>query len=344
MTWNSFYFDEVQNIFPKTVPTGIKHGTVTVIIDKTPIEVTTFRTEGDYTDNRRPDSVKFVSDIKYDLSRRDFTVNAMAYNPRVGIVDIFGGCEDLKAKILRAVGEPEKRFSEDALRILRLFRFASTLNYSIDENTLISAENSAPLVKNISRERIFAELLKAVCGTNTGILNKLLETDALNFLNLSSFNDLSILNKLPLKEELRLFAFLKLCQCDILATLKELRASNAQKKYCERLNSLTKSPLPQSKAEIKKRLYSTGNEEFYDYLEFISVTENEDVIKPKKLFDEIIKSKEPYLLEHLAINGTDLKSFGFTGEEIRELLFKALGYVTENPDKNQKEILIEYLM
>ncbi|MBR4073188.1 MAG: hypothetical protein IKK24_04515 [Clostridia bacterium] len=268
----------------------------------------------------------------------------MAYNPRVGIVDIFGGCEDLKAKILRAVGEPEKRFSEDALRILRLFRFASTLNYSIDENTLISAENSAPLVKNISRERIFAELLKAVCGTNTGILNKLLETDALNFLNLSSFNDLSILNKLPLKEELRLFAFLKLCQCDILATLKELRASNAQKKYCERLNSLTKSPLPQSKAEIKKRLYSTGNEEFYDYLEFISVTENEDVIKPKKLFDEIIKSKEPYLLEHLAINGTDLKSFGFTGEEIRELLFKALGYVTENPDKNQKEILIEYLM
>ena len=142
--------EKVIELFEKTVPTGIKHGTVTVMIGNEPIEVTTFRTEGVYNDSRHPEDVEFVSDIREDLSRRDFTVNAIAYNEKTGIVDLFGGMSDLENKILRAVGDPEKRFREDALRILRLFRFASQLGFEIEENTLNSALSLKDGLENIS--------------------------------------------------------------------------------------------------------------------------------------------------------------------------------------------------
>ena len=145
---------EVSALFEKTVETGIKHGTVTVIIDRTPIEVTTFRTEGAYINHRRPDSVSFVSAVDEDLSRRDFTVNAMCYNHSEGLIDLFGGKADIENRILRAVGEPKARFCEDALRILRLFRFAATLGFSIEEKTLSAAIECAPFLKSISAERI----------------------------------------------------------------------------------------------------------------------------------------------------------------------------------------------
>ena len=132
--------DVVQSLFPKTAPTGIAHGTVTVIIEKEPIEVTTFRSESGYSDSRHPDVTRFETDIKYDLSRRDFTVNAMAYNNEKGLIDLYGGSQDLKNKFLRAVGNPQKRFGEDALRILRLFRFASQLGFTIEKETLNAAK------------------------------------------------------------------------------------------------------------------------------------------------------------------------------------------------------------
>jgi len=157
---------EIITLFEKTIPTGIKHGTVTVVVDGTAVEVTTFRTENGYTDNRRPDEVNFVSDIKEDLSRRDFTINAMAYNKQEGLIDLFDGRADLENKILRTVGNSEKRFKEDALRILRLFRFASVLGFQIEESTLHSAIENAHLLENVSRERIFTELKKAIKGEN----------------------------------------------------------------------------------------------------------------------------------------------------------------------------------
>ena len=119
--------ETVISLFEKTVPTGIKHGTVTVIINGIPNEVTTYRADGEYRDHRRPDSVVFVKSLREDLARRDFTVNAMAYNKKDGLIDCFCGKEDIKNRLLRAVGEPERRFCEDALRILRLFRFSSVL-------------------------------------------------------------------------------------------------------------------------------------------------------------------------------------------------------------------------
>lgn len=146
------------------IDTGIKHGTVTVVIDGEPLEITTFRLDGEYEDNRHPKSVTFTSDLGADLGRRDFTVNAMAYSKKTGTVDLFGGQNDLKNKIIRCVGDPDRRFNEDALRILRALRFASALDFEIEEKTAQSLLKNRALLGNISEERIAKELLKLVCG------------------------------------------------------------------------------------------------------------------------------------------------------------------------------------
>lgn len=146
------------------IDTGIKHGTVTVVIDGEPLEITTFRLDGEYEDNRHPKSVTFTADLGADLGRRDFTVNAMAYSKMTGTVDLFGGQNDLKNKIIRCVGDPDRRFNEDALRILRALRFASALDFEIEEKTAQSLLKNRALLGNISEERIAKELLKLVCG------------------------------------------------------------------------------------------------------------------------------------------------------------------------------------
>ena len=146
------------------IDTGIKHGTVTVVIDGEPLEITTFRLDGEYEDNRHPKSVTFTSNLGADLGRRDFTVNAMAYSKMTGTVDLFGGQNDLKNKIIRCVGDPDRRFNEDALRILRALRFASALAFEIEEKTAQSLLKNRALLGNISEERIAKELLKLVCG------------------------------------------------------------------------------------------------------------------------------------------------------------------------------------
>lgn len=146
------------------IDTGIKHGTVTVVIDGEPLEITTFRLDGEYEDNRHPKSVTFTSDLGADLGRRDFTINAMAYSKMTGTVDLFGGQNDLKNKIIRCVGDPDRRFNEDALRILRALRFASALDFEIEEKTAQSLLKNCALLGNISEERIAKELLKLVCG------------------------------------------------------------------------------------------------------------------------------------------------------------------------------------
>lgn len=150
----------------KFIETGLKHGTITAVIAGGSFEITTYRTDGVYKDNRHPEHVEFVTDIKEDLSRRDFTINAMAYNDRVGIVDLFGGRDDLDKKIIRAVGDPDKRFKEDALRIMRAIRFASVLSFDIETQTKKAIFNNKDLLKNVSYERIFAELSKLLLGEN----------------------------------------------------------------------------------------------------------------------------------------------------------------------------------
>ena len=158
--------EQIQAAFPdrELVLAGVKHGTVGVVTPEGVVEITTLRTEGDYRDGRHPQWVKFVPELREDLLRRDFTINAMAWNPREGLQDPFGGREDLETGILRAVGDPEQRFREDALRILRGVRFAVRFNLTVEENTLAAMETLAPLMEGLSWERVFAELCALLPG------------------------------------------------------------------------------------------------------------------------------------------------------------------------------------
>ena len=156
--------ERVVELFPDipVLLTGIQHGTVTLMLDNEPYEVTTFRIDGDYSDGRHPDRVSFTTSIEDDLARRDFTVNAMAYNDEDGLIDPFGGSKDLEKKIIRCVGEPERRFHEDALRLLRAVRFSAQLGFSIEQNTLSTLKKLSPSITLVAKERIFSELKKTV--------------------------------------------------------------------------------------------------------------------------------------------------------------------------------------
>lgn len=150
--------EKVQALFEKTIPTGIAHGTITVMTEDGPMEVTTFRKEGQYQDHRHPDSVDFVTDLEEDLARRDFTINAMAWNPKTGLVDPFGGQKDLEQGIIRAVGDPMRRFEEDALRMLRAFRFAGRYGFKLDPKTKEAIDKLAPSISNVAVERTVPEV------------------------------------------------------------------------------------------------------------------------------------------------------------------------------------------
>ncbi len=152
--------EEIKKLFRRTVDTGIEHGTVTVLIGKDSFEVTTYRVDGAYEDGRHPKEVRFTSRLEEDLQRRDFTINAMAYNDEVRLVDVFGGMQDLNHHLIRCVGDPRERFSEDALRILRAVRFSAQLNFPIEPETAEAIKELAPTLEKISAERIQAELVK----------------------------------------------------------------------------------------------------------------------------------------------------------------------------------------
>ncbi len=162
--------EQMQQVFADchVIETGLQHGTLTVMYEHAPFEVTTFRVDGEYTDHRHPDEVIFVADVREDLSRRDFTVNAMAWSPATGLVDAFGGQEDLKRRVIRCVGEPARRFDEDALRIMRALRFASTYGFSIDPETDVAIHALKHTLTGVAAERIRAELAKLLCGPGVG--------------------------------------------------------------------------------------------------------------------------------------------------------------------------------
>ncbi|MCF0147090.1 MAG: CCA tRNA nucleotidyltransferase [Clostridium sp.] len=178
------------SLFNRTIPTGLKHGTVTILINNNPYEVTTFRTDGSYLDNRRPSSVNFVTDIKEDLSRRDFTINALAYNEIAGLIDYFNGINDMKNKLIRCVGDADKRFKEDALRMLRAIRFSCQLSFDIEINTLNAIKKNYLLISNISKERIRDEICKILVSPNASKGLKLLQETNLLEVILPDINSL----------------------------------------------------------------------------------------------------------------------------------------------------------
>ncbi len=159
---------QTAKVFEKypIIETGLQHGTITVMIDHTPLEITTYRTETGYSDNRHPDRVEFTTSLKEDCARRDFTINAICYNPQQGLVDFYGGVDDINNKLIRCVGNADERFNEDGLRIMRRLRFASVLGFEMEKNTKAAILRNKDLLKNISAERIHTELTKLMCGKN----------------------------------------------------------------------------------------------------------------------------------------------------------------------------------
>jgi tRNA nucleotidyltransferase (CCA-adding enzyme) len=160
---------ETEQVFAgyRLIETGLKHGTVTVLTDGSPIEITTYRVDGEYRDSRRPERVTFTRNLRDDVSRRDFTMNGIAYNPKQGYFDEFGGADDIKAGVIRCIGKPEKRFREDALRILRGLRFSASLGFEIEENTARAMHDTRELLNKISAERVFSELCGLLTGRNS---------------------------------------------------------------------------------------------------------------------------------------------------------------------------------
>lgn len=330
--------ETIISLFKKTVPTGIKHGTVTVINGSLTAEVTTYRTDGEYTDHRRPESVTFVKSLKEDLARRDFTVNAIAYNKEEGIKDFFGGREDIKNKILRAVGNPEKRFTEDALRILRLFRFASVLEFTPEKETLKAALKCAHLLESISAERISSELKKAVNGKNPTVLKPLTDIGALEFIGIKNPDYSKILSLQS--GELALFGFLYSSADNLMSALEFLKPSNREKKLYENILTLLSLPFPQNKAEIKEMLFKTDPCSVEKYFYFQKHYFGADTENAILMLREILENGEPYKISDLKIGGRNLMNLGISGEKIGETLEYLRKCVTADPALNRRSILI----
>lgn len=330
--------ENIIKLFEHTVLTGVKHGTVTVIINNHSLEITTFRTDGKYINNRKPDSVTFLKNINGDLSRRDFTINAMAYDGDDKIIDLFGGKEDLNNKIIRAVGNPEKRFTEDALRILRAFRFAAKLGFEIEENTFAAIKNTAHLLKNISRERIFTEFSKILTSDNPELLEKLINCGGMDFLGVNHNIRLSGLNSLKNELPIRFFAFCKMAEISAEGLALILKTDNMLIKHLKSLDFLFSDYGELTKTGIKKMLFKTNEQIVADYLTLLCFFKNEKDYTP--LLNDILESKEPYLIKDLAITGDDLKNAGLSGNQIGQKLESLLYAVMENPDLNKKEILL----
>ena len=329
----------ILSLFEKTVPTGIKHGTVTVINGGFAAEVTTYRTDGEYSDHRRPERVTFVKSLKEDLARRDFTVNAIAYNENEGIKDFFGGREDIKNKILRAVGEPKKRFCEDALRILRLFRFASVLGFKPETETLKAALNCAPLLESISAERISSELRKAVNGKNPEALKPLTDINGLKFIGIKNPDYSKIV---PLQSAgLALFGFLYSSTDNLMSALRFLKPSNKEKRLYENILTLLSLPFPQSKEEIKEMLFKTDLISVEKYLYFKNSYFGRETENAQSMLCEILENGEPYRISDLKIGGRSLIKLGIKGEKVGETLEYLRQRVTADPTLNRREILLQ---
>ena len=244
------------------VDTGIKHGTVTVVTEDGNIEITTFRTDGDYKDGRHPESVLFSTNIEDDLSRRDFTVNAMAYNEKSGIIDLFSGINHIKKRKICCVGEADRRFSEDALRILRGLRFASVLDFFIEEETAKSIIKNKSLLNKVSKERIFVEFKKLICGKRASeilirykdviseFIPQLLEVEAEKYTEICKKID-TLENDI----NIRLSSYLSVFSSDVAETvLKNLKSDNKTVYFVKNTVKGLNTPLKADKISVKQFL------------------------------------------------------------------------------------------
>ena len=344
---------DMKKIFKKTFDTGIAHGTITVLMDGVGYELTTYRIDGNYSDGRHPDSVSFSKNLSEDLCRRDFTVNAMAYSHNKGIVDLFGGRKDLQNGVIRAVGDAKKRFDEDALRMLRAVRFAAQLGFKIDDDTFEAIKEKASLLSKVSKERIFVELNKSLCGDFAQNIKMVYTSGLYRYIG-KEFSKLDeniydfYPRKFPNKKHMYWAAFLENIE-NVEAVKKilfELKSDNATKNNTYLLVKELKNPLPSSDEDIRWSLHRIGADLFCDYIEILrSDKKNIDILDKidtiENRYSQILKENHAYEISMLDITGKDLMDIGISkGPKIGEVLEFLLKKVIENPLNNEKSSLL----
>lgn len=324
--------EEVLALFPRCVPTGIKHGTVTVLSGGGSVEVTAFRAEGGYSDHRRPDSVSFGCPLEADLARRDLTVNAMAMDAAGEITDPFGGRDDLRRRLLRCVGEPERRFDEDALRMLRTVRFSAQLGFEIEPRTLEAIRALAHLASGLSAERVRDELLKTLRSPAPGLVWQLVDLGLLGAC--LAPGDASApreaLDVLPIYARLAHFCRGLELAGYIMSTDRFLAALRFDGETLRRTASAVEV-LKSGSRDWKRLLRGHGEAAVL-------------AAHPKnRALRAVLRSGECWELSSLAIGGRELAALGYSGPELGRELRRLLDHVIDCPADNRADILCKLI-
>ena len=311
--------EQIKEVFSdmRVLDIGIKHGTITVILNDNPYEITTYRTESEYLDHRHPSRVDFTDKLSDDLGRRDFTMNAIAYNTKHGITDIFCGREDIEAKIVRAVGDPRERFFEDALRILRAVRFSSVLGFTIEDETARAAVEMSHLISSVSGERIAVEWKKTLAGVgaynviteNASVLTSFLAVKEVKLPTRVKFENLS-----PQLRELSLF-YLSAPDCAeaFLLSADRMRYDSARRKFgVSVLSLLASAPKFDSESGILKLMSRYGPECVDGAMRLACAVGDADESAIDALENIIIENR-PYRISDLKISGRELSLLGYSG-------------------------------
>ena len=315
--------EDVLCLFPHCVPTGIRHGTVTVLLDGVSAEVTTYRLDGVYHDGRHPDGVRFVRSLAEDLARRDFTINAMAMDESGAITDLFGGREDLSRRVIRCVGEPETRFREDALRMLRAYRFAAQLGFSLDAQTQAAIRRCAPLCESLSRERVREEAEKTLLSDRPEYFGRMLAEGLLGACIRAENADFSGLSALPKTPEARWTAAKLRCPAF------DPAAFRLPAKLC-RLIELTAQTWREGRTEAEwKRLIA---EHGWETAHLQADLQRTDAVRQIRLRGDCVT------LRQLAVTGADFPTL--CGKDVGRMLHLLLVYALEHPDQNTKTQLL----
>ncbi len=336
----------------KVIPTGLKHGTVTVIHDHCAIEITTYRSDGIYEDHRSPKQVVFASSLSEDLKRRDFTINALAYSTQTGLIDEHGGIDDLRQGLIRCVGDPATRFNEDALRILRCLRFAHRLDFQIEAETLKAAMALFDTLNYVSIERITSEVFAMLTDNRKGLLRFMKDHRLLAWLFPQYPLDEQVLTKVE-KALNRCMNVLELKLTLLLWPLKEQAGEILRKwkvnnelrnQVLAYLNALTDS-LPTHRIEMRKLLYRHQNQvEFVKRLFHLKEVLDEITCdQERKLLAKLVETKSLFERNNLAVNGHDAMMCGFQGKVIGEVLDRLVVLILEEKTVNERETLLSLL-
>ena len=347
---------EVKAIFSRTIDTGIQHGTVTVMLNRQGYEVTTYRVDGEYEDGRHPKSVDFTTSLLEDLKRRDFTINAMAYNGREGLVDAFGGMEDLENRVIRCVGSAVNRFTEDALRILRAVRFSAQLDFRIEDETYEAISLIAPNLEKVSKERIATELTKLLLSGHPEKMKRVSDTGASRYISEPFFKaavlskgELRPLGCLPAVKYMRWAGFLRREQGETAADiLRDLKMDCDTMDRVKILVSRWRTPIAAEKPAIRRVMNQIPGELFDSLLCFQKVFAGEvgegygETLKMvKALAEEIREAGDPVNLKELAVDGRDLMAAGMNpGPALGKTLNALMEQVLERPECNERAYLL----